>query len=84
MVVLDSDHSRKHVLRELQLYSQVVTPGQYIAVEDCWGSGERPRAPYFAVDDFLKSGQGANFERRPIEEQFLFSVTRDGWLLRKE
>ena len=27
MVILDSDHSRDHVLRELELYAPLVTPG---------------------------------------------------------
>ena len=34
MVVLDSDHSFQHVYDELLLYSQIVTPGQYLIVAD--------------------------------------------------
>ena len=81
MVVLDSDHSKDHVFRELQLYSQIVTPNQYMVVEDCWGSGEKPRDPYRAVEEFLKHSKA--FERRPVDKNFIFSVTRDGWLLRE-
>ena len=33
-VFLDSDHSKAHVLRELQAYSRVVTPGSYIVAAD--------------------------------------------------
>lgn len=34
MVVLDSDHSRDHVLKELDLLSGAVTSGSYLIVED--------------------------------------------------
>src|SRR5438132_4143406 len=29
LVILDSDHSRDHVLRELAIYGELVTPGSY-------------------------------------------------------
>ncbi len=34
MVILDSDHSRAHVLRELEAYAPLVTPGSCIVAED--------------------------------------------------
>lgn len=34
MVILDSDHSRDHVLSELEAYAPLVTPGQYLIVAD--------------------------------------------------
>lgn len=34
MVILDSDHEMNHVLREMELYSPLVTPEQYMIVED--------------------------------------------------
>ena len=34
MVVLDSDHSRAHVLAELRAYAPIVTAGQYLIVAD--------------------------------------------------
>ncbi len=34
MVVLDSNHSRDHVLQELELYHDIVTPGSYLVAMD--------------------------------------------------
>jgi len=34
MVVLDSNHSKAHVLKELELYSRFVSPGSYIVATD--------------------------------------------------
>ncbi|HRY03322.1 MAG TPA: CmcI family methyltransferase, partial [Beijerinckiaceae bacterium] len=34
MIVLDSDHSRDHVLNELRAYGPLVTKGQYLIVAD--------------------------------------------------
>ena len=34
MVILDSNHSRAHVLNELQAYQSLVTPGSYIVATD--------------------------------------------------
>ena len=64
MVMLDSNHSRDHVLSELRLYSKYVSVGSYIIVQD--GSQEWvsdiPRGkpewkqdnPLAAIDIFLK------------------------------
>ena len=62
MVCLDSLHTHDHVLRELELYSPLVTKGCYLVVFDTciedlpetdkpWGKGNNPKT---ALDEFLK------------------------------
>lgn len=46
MVVLDSDHSRDHVLAELRAYGPLVTEGQYLVVADTLlGRGDVAQTP---------------------------------------
>ena len=63
LVVLDSDHSRRHVLEELQQYGPMVTPGSYIVACDgikakvVGGRSSKPDwdvdNPLTAVKDFI-------------------------------
>jgi len=58
MVVLDSDHSKEHVLKEMELYSDIVTIGNYMIVEDGTVNGhpilpEYGPGPYEAIRQFL-------------------------------
>jgi cephalosporin hydroxylase len=63
LVLLDSNHSAKHVAAELELYHQLVTPGSYLiamdgAQRDVWdiprGKAEwREDHPLVAVKEFL-------------------------------
>jgi cephalosporin hydroxylase len=87
MVILDSDHSETHVLRELECYTPMVTPGSYCLVQDSvidtldlFRAG-RP-GPLPAIESFLK--KASDFE---VDEErcrrFLITHHPRGWLKRK-
>jgi cephalosporin hydroxylase len=79
MFVIDGDHSRAHVKWEITKYKNMVTPGQYMVLEDCYvdrgmlGPGE-------ARDWFLATTKA--FKKVDLHSQFLYGVTNGGWLLR--
>jgi cephalosporin hydroxylase len=87
MVILDSDHSRDHVHRELECYAPLVTPGSYCLVQDgvidtlTVFRASRP-GPLVAIEDFLKSNDAFELD---IErsERFLITHHPKGWLRRK-
>ncbi|MDD4979812.1 MAG: CmcI family methyltransferase [Candidatus Omnitrophica bacterium] len=67
IVCLDSNHHRKHVLKELLLYKQFVNVGSYIVVFDTitstlvksgvCGENYRKNGPMEAISDFLKKNR---------------------------
>jgi cephalosporin hydroxylase len=85
MVILDSDHSRDHVLGELRAYARFVTPGSYLVVEDTNING-RPveRAfgpgPHEAVESFLR--EDPSFTRDTTCEKFFLTFNPGGFLRR--
>lgn len=88
MVILDSDHSEKHVREELRLYSPLVSPGCYLVVEDTNVNGHPVRrefgpGPMEALQHFLASDSGAGFESdRSKDREFGFTFHPRGWLRR--
>jgi len=86
MVILDSDHSEEHVLKELEIYNQFVTPGQYLIVEDTNVNGhpvyiEHGPGPMEALDEFLKTND--DFVESETGSKFLLSFNPKGYLLKK-
>jgi len=85
MVVLDSDHHREHVLREMELYGALVTEGQYMIVEDTNINGN-PVAHYYgpgpkeAVEEFLPAH--AEFTVDRSREKFFMTCHPGGFLLK--
>ena len=90
LVALDSNHTHSHVLRELQLYSPLVTKGSYLvvfdtAIEDMpdgffsdrpWDKGNNPKT---AVWEFLKTNKRFEIDRE-TENKLLITVAPDGYL----
>jgi len=85
MVMLDSDHSEENVTKELALYSELVTPGSYLIVEDTNINGHPSSpgtgpGPWEAVDAFLKTR--SDFVADQDCERFLLTFFPRGWLKR--
>jgi cephalosporin hydroxylase len=85
MVSLDSDHHRDHVLKELRLYSPLVTVGDYLVVEDTDINGH-PLLPNYgpgpmeAVQEFLSGNH--DFISDHAREKFGVTSFPEGWLKR--
>jgi cephalosporin hydroxylase len=86
MVILDSDHSRDHVLAELRAYSRLVTAGDYLIVEDTSVNGHPVFAdfgpgPMEALDDFL--AENHDFDIDASREKLLLTFNPRGYLRRR-
>jgi cephalosporin hydroxylase len=86
MVILDSNHHKQHVLAELQAYSPLVSPGDYLIVEDTAVNGH-PVLPDFglgpmeAVDEFLAADDA--FVVDESREKFFMTFNPRGYLRRR-
>jgi cephalosporin hydroxylase len=85
MVILDSDHSRKHVLAELDAWHPRVTVGSYLIVEDTNINGhpvapQRGPGPWEAVAEWLPAHP--DFRRDAEREKFFMTFNPRGYLER--
>ena len=85
LITLDSLHTRDHVLKELEIYSKLVTPGSYLVVQDTNINGnpvlpEFGPGPHEAVQEFLQTHD--NFVVDHDRERFLLTFYPGGWLKR--
>lgn len=90
LIFLDSNHTHDHVLKELILYSPLVTKGGYVVVFDTviedmpksffknrpWCKGNNPKT---AVWEFLKINKRFKIDKE-IENKLLITVAPDGYL----
>ena len=77
-VILDSDHSRDHVLKELRAYVPLMKTGDYLVVEDTCVNGHPVRpdfgpGPMEAVETYLRECPG--LLERDVEREEKFSCT---------
>lgn len=83
LIILDSDHTKTHVLQELQLYHSFVTKGSYLIVEDTNINGH-PVLPKFgpgpmeAVEEFLQNNNDYIIDE--TKHKFLISFNPKGYL----
>ena len=85
VVILDSLHTKEHVLGELRAYAPIVPVGSYIIVQDSifnghpapegWGPG-----PYEAVEEFLKENDSFVADRD--RERMMITFNPMGFLRR--
>ncbi len=88
LVFLDSNHTEAHVLRELELYAPLVTPGSYLVAHDgaqAWvwdiprGKPEwKDDHPLGAIHAFLEGH--SEFSIEPNWTRFGITSSPDGWL----
>ena len=86
LVILDSDHSRDHVLDELRIYSRWVSPGSYLIVEDTNVNGhpampEHGPGPMEALEAFLP--ETSEFEIDTTREKFFMTFNPRGFLRKR-
>ena len=85
--ILDSDHSQKHVLGEMMVIRPVLTPGDYVIVEDSNVNGH-PVLPFFgpgpyeAIEEYFR--QFPNDYKHDLERESKFGLTwaPNGYLIR--
>jgi cephalosporin hydroxylase len=79
MVTLDSDHTRRHVKRELLHYGRLVTKGNFLVVEDTnYPEIGGKDGPDEAVKWYLATHK--EFAIDTIEDKWIYSCNVGGWL----
>lgn len=92
MVVLDSNHTEEHVLKELAMYANLVSEGAYLLVLDTvieflekdeqrpWGPGN---SPWTAVQEFMQ-GRDDFVNDLVLERKLAATVAPNGYWLKQK
>ena len=92
MVILDSNHTHEHVMKELELYSPFVSLNSYLVVFDTWveevpenyypnkpwDKGDNPKT---AVCEFMSKNKNFIIDKS-IEHKLVITLAPDGFLKR--
>jgi cephalosporin hydroxylase len=86
-MILDSDHTRDHVYRELNALVPLLVKGDYLVVEDSCVNGHPVRpdfgpGPYEAVQDFIRENPGVLIHD-PLRERKFGATGAPGGHFRK-
>ena len=92
MVILDSNHTHEHVIKELELYSPFVSVNSYLVVFDTWVEDvpenyypDRPwdkgNNPKTAVWEFVEKNKNFVIDKS-IEHKLVITLAPDGFLKR--
>lgn len=87
-VILDSDHRKAHVLRELAAYVPLMQRGDYLVVEDSCVNGHPVRpdfgpGPMEAIEEFLSTHSGELQPDTAREDKFGCTFAPRGYYLKK-
>lgn len=85
--ILDSDHSKAHVLREMEAIVPLLRKGDYLVVEDGCVNGHPVRpdfgpGPFEAVAAFVAAHPDALAADRAREEKFGLTAAPNGYLIK--
>jgi len=87
LVILDSDHSAAHVLKEMELYGPLVTPGSFMLVQDgvidvLPDFRASAPGPLVAIREFMKHHPEFEIDHERCE-RFCITHHPEGWLRRR-
>jgi cephalosporin hydroxylase len=87
-LILDSDHTKAHVERELSAFLPILRADDYLVVEDTCVNGHPVRpsfgpGPYEVLEEFLRRHPDAFVRDEARESKFGFTAAPGGYLIRR-